>query len=267
MYRLALLALLIVLPVGCGGGSDNDDSEPSSPATAQTQPEHSDEGKPSRSERKPKKADEREGADKREEEAGQTVEEAYEGRDAETQQLIRAAVRGTLELFGLGYAGVEVDGRGDKVTALVTRATACDAVAKNEPVMAARIQKAAPMVKAVRFEVAGTGQELGYYILDCKQEPMPDGPGKAVYERTAVGGPVVTKTITLRGRRWAIEWENIGSSFTLIVVGKGKSEGNYYDPISSDKRETGRKTFKGPGTVELHVSGSGRWTARVKDIR
>ena len=279
MYRLAIVLALLALPVaGCGGGSD-DGAGSKGPASAVAKaPANQSDGRAKAAQERARKGAlerakrDRKAAREKRESADEkaSVEKQQESGEAKPAEdfaaLIEQAARGTLALFGLGYAGVEISDAGRSVNVLVTRASACKAIARDESAMAARIRKAAEMVRTVRFEVAGTNKELGYYILDCEREKIPDGPGVTVLERTGVGGPAITKTVRV-GKHWAIEWENVGNYLGVVVVGKGKSEGDYFAPISSQQRETGRKLYKGPATIELQISGGGLWTVRVKDIR
>ena len=284
MYRLALVLALLVMLAGCGGSSDENSDSPAPPAVSQgAATEVADKGGDSGSassgdaETKKKKktngdkgddkpADKDEGEKSASDDQPESLDEAIDEASPEAiNKLIRAAVVGTLEIYDLDLAQLKVAKGGRDVNVFVTQASACKAVARDEPVMAQRIQKAAPVVKSVSFEVAGTGKELGYYVLGCKRPAVPSGPGTVVLQREGVGGPIMTKEFRIRGKRWAIEYEN-GSSFLAVLVlteGENKNE-----PIGSKKREVGRKVYNsGPGTYKLQIQGGGFWSVRVKDIR
>lgn len=280
MYRLAtLLTLLALLAAGCGGSDDDRAAPAGQRADAQeaSVPSGGDAkardgaGRRSTRDAKGRKGGEKSGS--REEGAKKprrlSFAEALEDAPSEdVATIIRAAVLATLPMFGLELADLQIGDRGRTVNVVVTRASACNAIAKDEPAMRARIRKSAPVIRSLRFEVAGTGEELGYYVLRCKRPQMPDGPGQVVYEHTGVGGPFKSKRFAIEGKRWAIEYENVGNSLAVIVIAAGgNSKGDYYEPIGSQKRGVGRKVYKGSGSFELRIHGGGLWTVRVKDIR
>ena len=282
MYRLALVLALLVMLAGCGGSSDDNSDSPAPQAASQGATEIADKGdadaEPSEGGGTKKKKEDGEKSDGKSagKDAGgeksasddkpESYEEALEQASPDTlEKAIRPAVLGTLALYDLDLARLAIARGGRSVSVFITRGSACRAVARDEPVMAQRIQKAAPVVKSVSFEVAGAGQELGYYVLRCKRPEVPSGPGTVVLEREGVGGPIMTKEFRIRGQRWAIEYEN-GSNFLAVLVlteGENKNE-----PIGSRKREVGRQVYNsGPGTYKLQIQGGGFWSVRVKDIR
>ena len=288
MYRLAiLLALFALLIAGCGGGdSDSGGDESNGPtaavAGASDEAQAAEPKKAETSKKKTKKAadDEKEKpAAEDEEDDGsdddssgdphEAAEEALEKLPAqEREKAIRAAVQAALLRFNLRLADLEVSDGGRKINVLVTRASACNAVAKDEPNMVLLIQDGAPVVKTATFEVAGTGQELGYYVLTCKREKMPSGPGKVVFKHTAVGGPYTSPTFEIKSKKWALEWENQGSSMACIVVAVGgKSKDGYFEPVGERKRGAGRNVYTGSGTFQLKIHGAALWSVRVKEIR
>ena len=275
MYRLALVLVLLVALAGCGGSSDEDSNSPAPPAASQeaaskAAPKAERDPASAQSSGRDKKSAKQEAADEERSESGdKKPESAEEGLEAAPEEavtnLIRQAVRATLALYDLELASLEVAGKGRSVTVSITRDSACRAVARDEPIMANQIRKGAPAVKSVSFEVAGTGEALGYHVLQCKRPEVPSGPGKVVLEREGVGGPITTREFRIRGKRWAIEYEN-GSTHLVGLVLTHANEAN--DPISSKQREVGRKVYNsGPGTYRLQIQGGGFWSVRVKDIR
>jgi hypothetical protein len=284
MYRLAtLLALLIALAVGCGD-SGEDDSNSSSPTATQSADKGADDLKEAskteeRERKSDKDADEEKSSDedededddgpKSEQELHEEQEDAFERLPAgQKADLIKTVVRSALLRFGLKVSDVQVSTNGRKVKAIVTRKTACRAIASQEPHMVLAIQEGAPGVHSVVFEVAGTGQELGYYVLNCERPKMPSGEGRVLLEHTAVGGPWTSRVFTIKVERWALEWENLGSSMAGIVVPiAGESKDRYFKPVGSQKPESGRYEYRGSGKFQLKVSGAARWSVRVKEIR
>ena len=282
MHRLAMfLALGVALLAGCGGGSDEDGSDASPPAGTKTPTEVSDAGEKSKEAPSGgrKKTDARDKtrspkqSPKKGSESSPTTRENFDERFADSvadappeaiAKLIRAGVLSSIAIYNLKLADLQITDRGRSVNVLITRGSACNAIAKEEFAMGERVRATAPVVKTIRFGVAGTSRALGDYVLGCKEQRIPSGPGVTVFDRTAVGGPVTTKSFTIKGKRWAIEWKNTANTLAVIVL---PSNDKYYAPIGSQKKETGRKLYRRPGKYRLKIYGSALWTVRVKDIR
>ena len=292
MYRLAILvALFAVFAVGCGGGdsdSGGDDSNGAAAAVAgasdeaqAAEPKESDAKQKRDSKKAAHDADKKKAADDANDDAGEgdaeqaskdpheAIEEALEkAPTGKRNGIIRAAAQAALLRFGMRLADLEVLDGGRKINVFITRASACNGAAKDEPNMLLLIQESAPIVKSARFEVAGTGQQFGYYVLNCKREKMPDGPGREVFEHTGVSGPYTSPKFEIKTKKWALEWENQGNSMACIVLAVGgKSEGEYFKPIGERKRGAGRSVYTGSGTFQLKIHGAALWSVRVKEIR
>ena len=274
MYRLAvLLALLVALAAaGCGGSGDDSDSAPSAVADA---PESAPGGSAAAEEAKQKNQDDAteqssEGEDGDDE--AKTEEEEHEEVFAKLPlerktALIETVIRAALLRFGLQLVDVQVGKGAHSATATVARKGVCNFVASQEPNLMVFIQEGAPGLKSVRFEVAGTGQELGYYVLSCKAPEIPSGAGRLVFDHSGVGGPY-TKRFKIKSKHWAFEWVNEAASLAVVVsaVG-GESKGEWFKPVGSQKRESDRYDYTGRGTFEIKAYGSGGWRLRVKEIR
>lgn len=135
--------------------------------------------------------------------------------------------------------------------------------------MTEAIKVTIPALRSIRYEVSGTGQELGYYVLSCPRPKAPNGPGQVVLTHTGVGGPWTSRQFEIKSKRWALEYENHGNSLAVIAVpaDKDKEDRKYVKPVTSQKPEGGRLNYKGPGRFLLKVHGAGQWTVRVKEIR
>ena len=285
MYRLALLlALLIAFAAGCGGSGDDDSKPPPSPVAQATGEEA--QGQVARAsaenEKKKKRTEEGDKEDAKDQEASEesdapkTHEEIEEAQAKQYRSLkpkrrlffVRTVARSVLAQYGLQLAGLELSDRGRDAEISITRKSACRAVASNEPNMTESMKHGVPGLRSVRWVVAGTGKELGYYVLNCPRPEMPDGPGSVVLTHTGVGGPWTSKVFEIKGKRWALEYENVGASLAVIVVPVDKkAKGRYSKPVGSQKPESGRNNYTGPGKYLLKVHGAGRWAVRVKEIR
>ena len=282
MYRLALLlALLIALAaVGCGGSDDDSDPAPSAVAQAPESKPSGDDRKGSASseskkekddsEEKSSEDDEDEADDehKTEDEVRKEQEEAYLKLPLERQsQIVETVIRSALLRFKLELVDVEVRRRGRAATAIVARRGACGFVASQEANLEVTIQQGLPGLKAVRFEVAGTRQLLGYYVLGCDKPELPSGAGRVVFEHTGVGGPYMSKRFEIKSDRWALEWVNQGASLAVILEPMDKAaESHYAKPVGSQEPESGRYEYRGGGTYRIRAHGAGRWELRIKEI-
>ena len=289
MYRLAMLMVLVVLiAAGCGGSGD--DKSSSSDAVAQDVAADGADEK-SNSDSSAKKAEKA----RKPQDDGASLSSAKKNKakelddpktlkkleqeglenlpDKQKQALIETVVRSTLLRFGLKLADVDYDDGGRNLTIYITRNSACRAIAKEEANMVVAIQEGAPSVKTGRFMVAGTGQELGDYVLSCKPPKAPNGPGRIVLQHTGVGGPYMSEPFVIKSKHWALEWENAGGSLAVLLLPvdeKSKERGQRGKaprPVGSQKPEAGRYEYKGAGTYKLQAHGAARWTVRVKEIR
>ena len=281
MYRFAmLLALLVVVAAaGCGGSGDDSDSPP--PAVAQTSDSTpSDDTGDSTSSEEAKKKKEKAETDEKPSEDEDKTEDADEPLTVAEQKeelaklplkekavLVETVVQAAVARFGLKLVDLELRAGGRKATAVLSRKGACNFVASQEPNLELTVKEHAPTLKAVRFEVAGTGKELGYYVLGCKQPEMPDGAGRVVLDHSGVNGPYKSKVFTIENKHWALEWVNEAASLAVLVeaVG-GELEGGYFKPVGSQKKESGRYEYTGRGSFQITAYGSGGWQLRVKEI-
>jgi hypothetical protein len=287
MYRLAtLLTLLIALAAaGCGGSGDDSDSAPSAVAQAPSGDDSA--GSPaSDSAKKENGADEKTPDDEADDKAGdgagdddepktheeqhEAAEEAFEKLPLETkEQLLETTARNALLRFGLKMADAELRNRGRSATVVVSEKGACNFVASQEPNLALTIRQGVPGLKSVRFEMAGTGEQLGYYVLGCERPEIPSGAGRVVLDHGGVGGPYKSKRFKITSERWALEWVNEGASLAVIVQavgGESKENETYFKPVGSQKPESGRFEYKGKGTFQINAYGAGGWRVRVKEI-
>jgi hypothetical protein len=285
MYRFAiLLALLVALAAaGCGGSGDDSDTPASAVAQA-TESEPSDDSGGSSSDEDAKKektdADDKQSDDeatneaedddapKTEADVREETKESFATLPAKDRSAaLESVLRASLLRFGLTLADVETRDRGRKATAILARKGVCNFVAGQEANLVLTIKENAPWLKTVRFEVAGTGEELGYYVLGCEKPEIPSGAGRVVLDHSGVNGPYKSKVFTIKSKRWALEWVNEAASLAVLVeaVG-GESEGEYFKPVGSQKAESGRYEYVGRGTFQITAYGAGGWRVRVKEI-
>ena len=280
MYRLAtLLAVMALVAAGCGGSGDDSDSATPAAVAQADESAPADDGSASAKDEKQKKTDAAEessddednadDAPQTEEELHKAQEEAYEKLPLKDKSaLIKAVVQTAVSRFGLKLVDLEVRDAGHAATAVIARRGVCNFIASQEPNLLVAIQEGAPGLKSVRFEVAGTGQELGDYVVGCKQPEIPSGAGRVVFEHSGIGGPYTSKRFTIESKHWALEWVNEAGSLAVIVQGvAGESEDEYFKPVGSQKRESGRYEYTGRGTFQIKAYGEGGWTIRVKEIR
>jgi hypothetical protein len=168
-----------------------------------------------------------------------------------------------LTTAGFSQAELAVGAGGRTIAIAIATDSACTATAGDEARIVRQIEQVAPFLNAVTVRIAGSGQSLSSYVsAHCSGSRLPAGPGRVVYRRTDKGF-VTTSSFTVRSQRWSVDFENDGSFFAAFVLrytGKPLPR-----TITSTRRASGSRTFAGPGTFRLRISGSGRWTVRVRD--
>jgi hypothetical protein len=90
---------------------------------------------------------------------------------------------------------------------------------------------------------------------DCALD-APSGPGKLLLGREGEG-LALTDAVRV-GRRWAVEYAGRGRFVQVVVERDGEVVARLARGLS------GRRTFRGPGTVRLHVAGDGPWVVRLR---
>jgi hypothetical protein len=180
---------------------------------------------------------------------------------AQRAKLARAAALAVLAGAGFSRSGVSVAAGGTAVTISLPEAQACSAAAGDETQLASQIRLAAPFVRSVTMSVSGTGQPLSAYVsAHCSAGTLPSGAGRVVYSSSG-RGMTTTAAFTVRSKRWTLAYNNDSSFLAVFVLEHGKIK----QAASATKRGTGSAVFKGTGTYQLRISGSGRWTVRVRD--
>lgn len=171
------------------------------------------------------------------------------------------AAEKVLEVFGL-HGQVRIHDEGRVVVVIIARSHACKAVPADE----ARIRKflldAVPSVRKVVVKVAGTGESLRSYVrANCGKPEFPGGPGRTVYRQRGEGFEK-SKRFTIRGPKWAIDYQAMGASLFMLV---SKGDKILAPGIAKQKRGTGTQVYKGSGGYRIDIRGSGFWKVRVRD--
>lgn len=171
------------------------------------------------------------------------------------------AAEKVLEVFGL-HGQVRIHDEGRVVVVIIARSHACKAVPADE----ARIRKflldAVPSVRKVVVKVAGTGESLRSYVrANCGKPEFPGGPGRTVYRQRGEGFEK-SKRFTIRGPKWAIDYQAMGASLFMLV---SKGDKILAPGIAKQKRGTGTQVYKGSGRYRIDIRGSGFWKVRVRD--
>ena len=273
---VTLLVLGTVAAAGCGGGDDSSGEEKAkSPAASaerqkpKAKPDRKKKPSTARTKEGDRKPSDRDGRKQREA-PPKTAEAALERTPvAERMRLVKGAARAAVTLAGLDLVGVRVaDDEARAVKVLVGRDRACGANAADTAAIAKQIRDTVPTVRSVTVQVAGTGKSLAAYGSGCGQS-MPDGPGRVVLSESGPEGETTTAWFTVRGGRWAIEYDNAGSYLQITPAGRTDADSAKLQggPTVAQKRGVGRHVYSGAGTYRLQIFASGRWTLRVKDIR
>jgi hypothetical protein len=166
-----------------------------------------------------------------------------------------------LDIFGL-QGSVRIRDEGRTVIVIVSRHTACDAVPADEERIRQYLLDSVPSIRRVMVEVAGTGQSLSSYVrANCEKQKFPGGPGRTIYRQTGEGFGK-SKAFTVRGPKWAIDYQAMGGSLFMLV-----SDGKEIlaPGIAQKKRGVGTQKYKGGGRHKIEIRGSGFWKIRVRD--
>jgi len=262
--------------IGCGGGSDSDDSarvgssaERSTPSTLPAQGKK-DRKPPADTKRqadgKPRK--ERSATDETRElkkKKFRSIEEAVKHLSPPQRiRVIRAALAPILKNVGIAGATVTLSDDRRTLTISVPQSRACRATTSDEGRTVNSVREVLPFVHVVLLLVNG-GERLSTYVASrCDRASLPRGRGGVIFEKSGFGIEE-TKPIQVRSSRWTLEYAQHSAYFSVFVV-KGK-RGNSYESeaVVSQKPGSGSKTYRGPGVFRLKVSGQGDWTVRVRE--
>jgi hypothetical protein len=176
-------------------------------------------------------------------------------------KLARAATLVALAGAGFSQPDIAVVGNGTAVTISVPKVPACSAAPGEKGRLESQIRRTVPFVRNVTINVSGTGQSLSNYVTaHCSVGTLPSGPGHVVYSSSG-RRMTTTHAFTVRSKRWTLVYENDSRFLAVFVLKQGKIQ----QAANATKRGTGSAVFKGAGTYQLRISGSGRWTVRVRD--
>jgi hypothetical protein len=176
--------------------------------------------------------------------------------------LARGAARSVLMQVGFSEAAIDVGGEGRTVAIAIPAGSACTASPGDETRIVHQLEQVAPFLSRVTVGVAGSGQSLSSYATArCPSSALPSAPGRVAYHQTGRGF-ATTGSFAVHSPRWTIDFENDGAFFAVFVLRSGKPLPRV---ITETQRSAGSKTFSGPGSFRLRISGSGRWTIRVRD--
>ncbi len=163
---------------------------------------------------------------------------------------------------GFRQARIDVGAGGRTVTIAIPAGAACTAEPRDEARIVRQLRQAVPFLSRVSVRASGSDRALSSYVsARCPRSRLPAGPGRVVYRRTGRGF-LTTRSFTVHSRRWSVEFENGGAFFALFVLRNRKVQPK---TITARRRTAASKTFTGPGTFRLRISGSGHWTVRVRD--
>jgi hypothetical protein len=175
---------------------------------------------------------------------------------------VQGAARSVLMLAGFPQAGIDVSAGGRTVAIAILASSACTAQPGDEARIVRQLKQGLPFLSGVTVAVAGSGLSLASYSsARCPSSRLPSGPGQVVYRQTGRGF-VTTGSFTVHARRWSIDFENGGTFFAVFVLRNGKFQPQ---TIVARQRTVGSQAFAGAGSFRLRITGSDRWTVRVRD--
>ena len=247
---LALAAALIA--AGCGGDDDGGDApQASSPSGRETT-------KPPRASTDDQGRREKDGGEKPKDDESRSEDPlARAPRKVRTETITRVS-EGIAGLNGLRPVRVGVSADGHSVTVGVAANVACAAPTDAGTRTAAAIKDQLAIVRDVAITVGG--RSFATHRSSCRAPRLPGGSGPVVYAKSGLGN-VTTPGFKITSKRWTIAYRGDGL-FLVFLVKNGKTQQEY---VKSSGRSAGSKTFTGPGTFSLKISGAKPWAVTVRD--
>lgn len=176
------------------------------------------------------------------------------------ERLAEAGVRRVL--LGLDFRGARVraSARGTVAEVVLLASQGCRAHRDEGHRILAAARDMVPYLRTVTVTV-GDDAIATYQARECKPIELPPGAGQEVLTQNGSGADQ-TKEFTIRSDRWTVEWVNRGTFFQVWALKGDEAEEG---PIVANTPGSGSRSFRGPGTFRLAVSGSGDWTVQVRE--
>jgi len=167
-------------------------------------------------------------------------------------------------LKGLGFptATATTDPSGRNITVQIPRDAACTARPSDEAAIRKRFGASFKFAREIRVMAAGSQQTLSAYVgANCAPKKLPSAPGGVVLSQSG-NGATMTREFTVKSKKWTVVYENQSGYFSAILYKGDQAQPQF---VYSQKRESGKATFKGAGTYKLSISASGGWRVEVHD--
>jgi hypothetical protein len=260
MDRKAAMGLLlagVVAVGGCGGDSGKGSSEATAPAPTRSgtspsgatgqQDEQKKDASPGSDQKNPAKKKSR-------------LERALERLPRKKRiASIKHAVLTAAGFNGLLKVTVTVAADGHSVTIAVPANVACTARPDADARTVSLIKRDIPVVKSVAVNVGS--RTFAAFRPGCKAQNVPGGSGSVVYSKNGIGN-ADSPAFKITAKKWTVAYRNDDGFFSVFVYKNGKAQ---KDVISTFKGSSGTKTFTGPGTFKLKISGGSPWAVTARN--
>lgn len=177
------------------------------------------------------------------------------------REFARNASLNVLRNFGYSEPLVTVSSDAEVITARMSKKDACAVEADRLPEVKKAVYDVVIFARKVRLQSLG-GEDLAtYFKQTCKPLEIPTASGQVVYSHSGTGFKG-SGEIRITAKRFTVSYANESGAMEIYVT-KGKEL--LRPVVKFEGRRSGSETYAGPGTFQVTVSGSGRWSVKVYD--
>lgn len=177
------------------------------------------------------------------------------------QDFAETAALSVLKSLGIPNVDIGVSDDGYTVTVGIPQQHACGVTPSQIEKVKEALKQIIISARRFRVKVQYAGPLAAYVRKNCPKLEIPTADGRLVYSQSGVGTHS-SEEFTIRSRRFTIAYENAGGELKIYVA---KGEDVLEPAIESNLHETGKQTYRGPGTFRVITYGPGRWKVRVYD--
>jgi hypothetical protein len=253
MDRRAVTALLLaggLIATGCGGDDDEAPPNASGPSGDRAVTSAPD-GGPSP---EPEAHDDEHGSE-HEHSKGRGLEDLSPRERTKSVRLVVESVAGFNDLVN---PRITVSADGHRVGIAVAPKVACAAKPDAASRTATQLKEQLKIVRVVTVTVGR--RTFAAHRAGCRTPILPGGSGRVVYSQDGTG-IIESRPFKVTAKRWTLAYR--GDRYLSIFVFKnGKAETQV---IRATDGASGKRTYGGPGTIKLRITGSGPWAVTVRD--
>lgn len=177
------------------------------------------------------------------------------------QDFAETAALSVLKSLGIPNVDIGVSDDGYTVTVGIPQQHACGVTPPQIQKVKEALKQVIISARRFRVKVQYAGPLAAYVRKNCPKLQIPSANGPLVYSQSGVGTHG-SEEFKIRSHRFVVAYENAGGELKIYVA---KGEDVLEPAIESNLHETGKQTYRGPGTFRVVTYGPGRWKIRVYD--